>query len=64
MNDAISFLHVIINYGVKSEKKFGKLLVILQNYLTVNYRKLPVTLPALPILPYGHGDLKLAIFCN
>jgi len=34
----------------KVKKKFGKLLAILQNYLTVNYRKLPVTLPALPTL--------------
>jgi len=29
---------------LKSEKKFGKLLVILQNYLTVKYRKLPVNI--------------------
>jgi len=35
---------------LKVLKKIGKLLVILQNYLTVNYRKLPVTLPALPAL--------------
>jgi len=39
MNDAISFLHFIINFGVKSEKKFGKLLVILQNYRYAIYRE-------------------------
>jgi len=35
---------------LKVKNIFGKLLVILQNYLTINYRKLPVTIPALPTL--------------
>jgi len=37
---------------LKLENKICKLLVILQNYLTGNYRKLPVTLMALLTLIY------------
>jgi len=43
---------------LKLKKKFGKLLVILQNYLTVNYRKLLVTLLAIPTLVIGYQPTR------